>query len=430
MSSDGKLVTTNSRINELADAALRATERGDYLQAKRLYAEALQHAPKHPTLLYNYASLARISGDLDLAEELLDQVIAVKPEDSAAWHLRSSLRRWDPQHNHIEELLSAINHLPKHATPRQRVELSYALAKEYEDCADYSNAKDWLYKGARLKRQHINYRINDDLQTITALTDYFKSPALSQADKPASSRPSGPCPIFIISLPRAGSTLLERMLSCDNKVTAGGELPYFPQLLGKALQQAFISANGSQARPGSKAELVGYASTIDWRQLGQNYLDKLPRQPFVIDKLPLNYLNIGFIRMALPQSRILYLQRDAADHELALMKHLFNQAYPWSYDVDEIKCYRQAVESLCDTVIAEPDSNIQRLSYEQLINSPEATLAKIADYCGLNWSERDIHQALQFADNNQQPSTTGSASQVRNPLHNRSIGLAKRYGWA
>ncbi|WP_157983285.1 sulfotransferase family protein [Idiomarina seosinensis] len=164
--------------------------------------------------------------------------------------------------------------------------------------------------------------------------------------------------------------------------------------------------------------------------MGQNYLDKLPRQPFVIDKLPLNYLNIGFIRMALPQSQILYLQRDAADHELALMKHLFNQAYPWSYDVDEIKCYRQAVESLCDTVIAEPDSNIQRLSYEQLINSPEATLAKIADYCGLNWSERDIHQALQFADNNQQPSTTGSASQVRNPLHNRSIGLAKRYGWA
>lgn len=243
---------------------------------------------------------------------------------------------------------------------------------------------------------------------------------------------NGPVPIFIVSLPRAGSTLLERMLSCDSRVTAAGELPYFPQLVGRALQQLFVTKQGPRARPQSKAELVAYAAEIDWQALGRDYIQQLRQHgfadsPYVIDKMPMNYLNIGFIRRALPQARIIYLQRNPDDHALALLKHLFNEAYPWSYNTQEIELYTQAVRSLCLSACAEPSNNILELHYEQLVREPQRALRKVARYCGLNWDNNMLERATHFDRSNTNASTTGSASQVRHQLHSRSIGLSVQF---
>jgi len=411
-------------LKQLADAALQATACGDYAAAQQQYQQAVALAPDNSTLLYNYASLARIMGDLDQAQALLDKVIGLTPADSSAWLMRSQLRRWNPSNNHLDALTNALQQLPANASPRQRVELHYALCKEYEDCENFSKAREHLEAGAALKRRHINYDVNDDLATLTALKRAVTAPT----SKPSHPENHGqPTPIFIISLPRAGSTLLERMLACDSAVYAAGELPYFPQLLGRALQHAYVNANGPKSRPRTKAELVSYADNIDWLQLGRDYLAQLPQHSWVIDKLPLNYLNIGFIRRALPQARIIYLQRDAGDHELALLKHLFNQAYPWSYDRQEIRRYRHAVEELCNEAYEKTGNDIHRLTYEQLVTQPSKTLTAVTDYCGLQWDESMLQQALRFNETNQQPSTTGSSSQIRHSLHSRSIGLAKRY---
>ncbi|MDN7136735.1 sulfotransferase [Pseudidiomarina sp. 1ASP75-14] len=428
----------NSAGKSKADAALRATERGDYTQALNLYAEAVHMTPRHPVLLYNYASLARITGDLDLALTLLNQVIDLNPDDTAAWHMRSNLRRWTPEHNHIAALTkkgqplhsddtSASKGSPKPLSPKQQVELNYALAKEHEDCGNYAEARQHLLCAAALRRQHLNYNIQDDLDTIAALSKKGQPLDFKEASK-RKGCPSSKC-VFVLGLPRVGSTLLERMLSCDKRVVAAGELPFFPQLLGRALQSAFIKQNGPHARPKSKTELVSYVDNVDWQKLGADYLAQLPEGEFVIDKLPLNFLNIGLIQRALPHAKVIYMHRDQQDHELALMKHLFNQAYPWSYSLAEIRQYYEAATALCERACAQSPKTIHKVSYEDLVGTPEQTLKEVSDYCGLNWQQKDLRQALQFASHNQKASTTGSASQVRSQLHQRSVGLAKKYGW-
>lgn len=415
------------KLKQLADAALKATQCGDYAIAKECYHQATTLAPDNSTLLFNYASLARIMGELRLAEKLLDKVVRLTPQDTAAWLMRSQLQRWDINNNHIHQLEDTLKKLPVTGSPKQRVELHYALCKEYEDCEQFSLAKEHLEAGADLRRRHINYDINDDLATLAALKDTISlSPSTEHYDKQFA---NAPVPVFIISLPRAGSTLLERMLSTDENVYAAGELPYFPQLLGRALQKAYLSTNPTRSRPSNKAELVGYAHQINWQQLGRDYLAQLPKKPWVIDKLPMNYLNIGFIQRALPHARIIYLQRDTDDHELALLKHLFNQAYPWSYSRHEIRQYREAVEALCETANEQPSNDIHCLTYEQLIMKPQQTLEAVASYCGLNWSTPAIQSAIAFNKSNQAPSTTGSATQIRRSLHQRSIGLSEKYGF-
>ncbi len=453
----------NSAGNALAAAALRATERGDYSKALELYAEAASATPRHSVLLYNYASLARITGKLELAHTLLNQVIELNPVDTAAWHMRSNLRRWSPEHNHIAGLTALAEGAapPPEKTkpqggqplqckdapaqpfsPKQKVEIHYALAKEYEDCREFAKAKHHLLLGASLRRKHLRYDLQDDLDTLAALSELAGGAAppagetKSQGGQPLQCKDvfqEGGCPpckvIFIVGLPRVGSTLLERMLGCDEKITMAGELPFFPQLLGRALQRAFTQQHGANARPKSKSELVRYATQIDWQALGRDYLQQLPSSNVIIDKLPLNFLNIGFIQRALPNAKIIYMHRDQQDHELALMKHLFNQAYPWSYQLNEIRQYYCAAHKLCEIAEQQPQNSIFKLSYEDLVTAPEETLAAVADYCQLDWNEEDTRKALKFNSNNSSASTTGSASQVRSGLHQRSVGLAKHYDW-
>lgn len=434
------------KARELANAALRETERGAYASAFKLYASAAALAPSDADLLFNYASLARITGSLALAESLLTRVVALRPGDSAAWLLLSGLRRWSAGDNHVASMRRVLGEITGASagsgsgsgsgSPRQRVELLYALAKECEDIEDYAAARDYLQQGAALRRKHLRYDVRDDVTTMAALRDLVDELAGSRAASASASASAatetGPTPIFIVSLPRAGSTLLERMLSTDSRIAAGGELPFFPQLVGRALQQAYIARNGKLARPKSKAELVTYATELDWPQIGRDYLQMLRQAghgdaPYVIDKMPLNFLNIGFLRRALPQARIIYLQRDPDDHALALYKHLFNEAYPWSYDLTEISAYTDAARNLCTAASAHPTNHIFTLSYEDLVQKPQRSLRDLIDYCGIDWSDGAYERALQFNESNKNASTTGSASQVRNALHARSIGLAAKY---
>ncbi|MEX1222212.1 MAG: sulfotransferase [Idiomarina sp.] len=415
---------SSNSVTELANAAMRCSQLEDYPQAATLYQQALRLAPNNPTLLFNYGALLRITGDLTAAEQTLDRAIAVNPDDYEAWHLRSGLRRQTQQANHVTELRAQ---LAASKAPKARVNLLYALAKELEDLAEYEQAINYLNEGAELRRRHLNYNVQDDVQTFAALARLtLPTPALNKA-------PAGtPTPIFVVSLPRAGSTLVERMLGCHNDVHLAGELNNFPQLLGQQLKQqslaAGISFNSKPAR--SKAELVGLVEHFDqaaFSALGTGYLNSLPAPAsgsrYVIDKLPLNLLNVGFIVNALPQAKIVYVRRNKLDHGYAMYKHLFAHAYPFSYNLAEISAYYDASHQLMDTWQRQFPEHVITLDYENLVAEPEHVSKQLFDFCGLNWST----EVLQFHKTNDAPSTTGSASQIRQPLHKRSIGLAQHY---
>ena len=419
------LAGNTSAVTKLANAAMRCSQLEDYPQAATLYQQALRLAPDNPTLLFNYGALLRITGDLTAAEQTLDRAISVNPDDYEAWQLRSSLRRQTEQANHVGELRAQ---LAVSKAPKARVNLLYALAKELEDLGHFEQSIQTLNEGAALRRQHLNYNVQDDEETFTELARLqLPTPTATQAAT------DNVTPIFVVSLPRAGSTLVERMLGCHAEVQLAGELNNFPQLLGQQLKRQYLSSgdtSGDISPPRSKAELVRVAEQFErstYTDIGESYLKSLPTPAehtrYVVDKLPLNLLNVGFIVNALPQARIIYIRRNKLDHGYAMYKHLFAHAYPFSYDLAEISRYYDASHQLMETWQQQFAEHVLSVDYEQLVTDPESVSKRLFDFCGLTWSA----DVLQFHKANNAPSTTGSASQIRQPLHQRSIGLAEHY---
>lgn len=399
----------------LSELALQCSQLQQFDQAATLYQQALTLQLDNATLYYNYATMLRFSGQLAKAGQMLDRAIALQPEDTDAWHLRSNLRKQQPGQHHCNELTQMLQR--PDLSPKQRVQLHYALAKELEDLQQYPQSFAHLKAGATLRRQHINYNLHDDLTVMQLVQQQFDAEFFRQ---PRSEGFHNNEAVFIVSMPRAGSTLVERMLGCDAKIQLAGELNNFAsQLTLLAQQQA--------GRKLDKAALVQQAGQLDYAALGRAYINSTRpltgEKPHFVDKLPLNFLYVGLIHLALPQAKIIHVQRNPIDHCYAIYKHLFADAYPFSYQLDELAQYYQAYQALMAHWQRCLPGVIHTVQYEELISQPETQSKALFDYCGLSWNEH----CLEFHRHNTQASTTGSASQVRQPLYTSSVARWRCY---
>jgi tetratricopeptide (TPR) repeat protein len=402
----------------LSELALECSQLKRFGQAAQLYQQALTLQGENATLLYNYATMLRFCGQLDKAEQMLDKAIALQPLDTDAWHLRSSLRKQQASNNHCPGLTDMLQQ--QDLSPKQRVQLHYALAKELEDLTQYPQSFAQLQAGATLRRQHINYQLADDLVIMQRIQQQFSANFFQQA------RPAG-CnnaePVFIVSMPRAGSTLAERMLGCDGQVQLAGELNNFASQLSRLCQ---LNQQQTVAKP-DRSALVQQATKLDFATLGQAYIDSTRpltgRHKHFVDKLPLNFLYVGLIHLALPRARIIHVQRNPIDHCYAIYKHLFADAYPFSYQLDELAQYYQAYQALMAHWQHCLPGVVHTVQYEALVSQPEETSQALYQHCGLKWTK----DCLQFHQHNQQASTTGSASQIRQPLYKSSVARWRCY---
>jgi hypothetical protein len=227
-------------------------------------------------------------------------------------------------------------------------------------------------------------------------------------------------PIFIIGLPRTGTTLAERILASHSEVFAAGELNNFAM----RMMQQVRKKTGTQNL--SRQALVKKSAELDSKDLGQAYLDSTRpltgHSPHFVDKMPLNFLYAGLIHMALPQARIIHMVRNPMDSCYAIYKRLFQDAYPWSYDLDEIAAYFLAYRRLMAHWDEAMPGVIYRLAYEDLVTDPENTARELLRFCSLPWQP----QCLRF-DENKAATTTASASQVRQPVYTSSVQRWRDY---
>ncbi|MFC6633374.1 tetratricopeptide repeat-containing sulfotransferase family protein [Microbulbifer taiwanensis] len=384
--------------------------------AEAQYRHAIGLRGDEPGFYYNLATAQRFLGKLSDAEESLRRVLELNPRDSEAYLLLSGLRRQDGEFNHIAPMqaLLADGGLPA----RERVNLHYALAKELEDLGHYKGSFQQLESGARLRRQNMRYNLQGDLAVMQSLQRNFDSGFFARCVAGCESVE----PIFILGMPRTGSTLLERILSSHSQVQSAGELNNFALQMMKAVHSA---STGSSARL-TKLQLVEASRGIDFGALGVAYIDSTRlltgKKPHFIDKLPFNYLYIGLIHAALPNAKIIHMQRHPMDTCYAIYKQLFESAYPFSYDLEELGNYYLAYRQLMDHWQEVLPGRICEVRYEDLVENVEATAHRVMDYCGLEWQV----QCLDFY-RSREASTTASAAQVRQPIYSSSIGKWKNY---
>jgi tetratricopeptide (TPR) repeat protein len=388
---------------------------------------AVALAPRNPQIIFNRATVRRFIGELEGAESDYDQVIALAPRDYEAYVNRSELRVQTAARNHVAELeaLTARNF----ADWRGEIQIRFALAKEYEDLGEYAKSFEHLRKGAGKRRENLQYDVARDVATVDWIIDAF--PGAPAGDAPgacerASARledASGPledAPIFIVGLPRSGSTLVERILDSHSSLSSAGELDCFALSIVDAVKQR------SGQAPITRQDLVALSATVDFAELGRDYLRRARAATGAggrfIDKMPLNYLYCGLIRRALPNAKMVYVARHPMAVGYAMYKTLFKDGYPFSYDLNEIGRYYVAHRRLMEHWRTSMPGAVYELNYEDLVADQRRATRKLLEYCGLDWQEgcMAFHQ-------NPAATTTASAAQVRRPVYSSSVSLWRHY---
>jgi hypothetical protein len=262
----------------------------------------------------------------------------------------------------------------------------------------------------------MKYDVDRDLETIEAIKRTFDRSVFENAG-PGCDNPE---PIFILGMPRTGTTLVERILASHSDVFAAGELNNFAAQLMTMMRAQNID------KKVSRDDMVKLSAQLDFQRLGESYVAST--RPFTgnskrfIDKMPLNYLYVGLIHLALPNATIINLQRAPMDTCYAIYKQLFVDAYPFSYDLEELARYFVAYDGLMQHWNEVLPGVIHTIQYEELVGDIEGKTRQMLSACDLDWQA----QCLKFYEN-KEASTTASTAQIRRPVYKSSVGKWKDY---
>lgn len=383
---------------------------GLFQEAKALYRRLTEIAPDEGSDHYNLGTMQRALGELELAEASFSRAIKLNAADYDAWYARSQLREQTVERNHIEKLDELLQRGIQ--LPRGEVQVCYALAKELEDTGQYAESFANLKRGADRRRQHLQYDVAGDTETMSAIAAIYDQERLAVAAAGCDSEE----PIFVVGMPRTGTTLVECILGSHSQVYAAGELNNFAAEMTRAVDKKGLN----------KQQRVAASSALDFNALGEAYLNSTRNQTGhtlrFIDKLPLNFLYVGLIHLALPDAKIIHVQRHPLDTCYAVYKTLFQDVYPFSYDLDELVQYYIAYHRLMQHWQECLPGVIQVVAYEQLVSDLEVQAKILVAGVGLDWEPA----CLEFHSNTA-ASTTASASQVRQPVYQSSLGKWAHY---
>ncbi len=354
-------------------------------------------------------------GSLDEAWDAYEKAVALEPRRPIFYHMLVStgrLRADSPHAARLEALGADIDALPA----SEQIYLHFALGAVYSAGGRHAESFRHQLAGNRLKRTGIPY------DEATALATLQRLPAIFTHDVVRAGSALGNAselPIFIVGMPRSGTTLVEQILASHPSVFGAGELMDMPILLGQQKSSNGVT-NIDQAIAGMKSE--GLA------RLGAAYIEKLrvhaPTASRIVDKLPDNYMRLGFIHLALPRARIIHVRRDPVDTCLSCFSKLFVGELPYAYDLAEVGRYYRAYEA----VMAHwrevlPAGVMLGVQYEDVVADLEGQARRMLAHCDLPWDAR----CLSF-HTTRRTVKTASVTQVRKPLYGSAVGKWHVYG--
>lgn len=366
-------------------------------------------------LVYARANALRHLGHMQEAEHAYELCLALDPLHAEAhWALAHHQKSHSPGER-VSRIRKALSHTKLDS--EDAVYLQFALFKELDAAGSPADAWKALDAGVRSKRNRVRFDDATDEATFQALRQICNEEFLTaSAPTRANDGNDAAIPVFIVGLPRSGTTLLERMLSNHPDVVTAGELNDFPFQLSWALNR-FIGET-------PRADVVEACRELDYAQLGRGYVDRTAWRAkgarFLVDKLPNNILHAGFVHKALPQAKIICVRRSAMDSCFSTFKHLFSgSAYAFSYGQREMAGRYRRFEQLVDHWEDVASQAFLGIRYEELVAAPESVLARVSSFCGLSYRPEMVDIQANSA-----PSATASSSQIREPVHTRNVN-----GW-
>ena len=380
--------------------------------AATAFRRALSLRPDFAAAACNLGNTLKQAGQIDAAIDAYTQALEIEPDYADAHRMLAFARK----HTTRDKYVSAMESLFADAAldDTARIHLGFALGKAHEDLGDYDRAFGFLQQANTLQRATFDYDVAHDAAFFDRLRTSFDASRLAQSDGPGANDPT---PIFVLGMPRSGTTLVEQILASHPQVHGAGELSLLDEIAA------------SCSPDGAFADFPAQAAQLDARalaELGDRYLAEVrqrdPAASFVVDKKPVNFRLVGLIRLILPAARIVHCRRDPMDTCLSIYKNFFATHNAFAYDLAELGQYYRLYNSLMAHWLAVSGDAILEVRYEDLIANQRPESERLLAHCGLPWDDA----CLQF-HKTERVVRTASAVQVRQPIFTSSVELWRRY---
>jgi len=384
------------------------------VEALAAFEKCLELEPREPSALLGRGHLLRIQGRRDEAIASYEKCAEPQPEFGAAFWCLASLKG----HRFSDEDVSEMRHRIEagNLDADSEINFRFALARAYENLGDFEAAWRQYQQGNKQKRARVQYDPVDVETKHDKLIEVFTAGLLQEK---ISRETVSPTPIFILGVPRSGSTLIEQILASHSMVEGAGELPQI------VMMSAALGKNRSDdpAYP----ELLRQMNRKELASLGKTYMEQTaPHRhedlPYFTDKMPANFSHAGFIQLILPNAKIIDARRNPLDTCVGNYRQLFAQGKKQSYDLQELGEYYLQYRRMMDHWDEVMPDRILQVQYEDVVSDLESQVRRILEHCGLPWED----SCLKFFESDRAVNTA-SAEQVREPIYKDAVGYWKHY---
>jgi predicted Zn-dependent protease len=389
---------------------------GDYQTAIEIYAAILAEYPEHPRIWMSYGHALKTAGQQQRSIDAYRRSLVLDPGCGEVWWSLANLKTYRFEAADIDTMRNELGRTGLADKDRQHLE--FALGKALEDEADYEGSFRHYLAGNTLRGESLRYDANDTSTRVARICRSYTQ-AFFAAREGWGARAADP--IFIVGLPRAGSTLLEQILASHSAVEGTMELPEITSITRELRGQG----DASQSMP--YHDVVESLDDAALRMLGERYLEhtRIQRKtdaPFFIDKMPNNFLHLGLIHLMLPNARII----DARRHPLACCFSAFKQHFArgqsFTYGLDDVGRYYRDYVALMAHFDAVLPGRVHRVFYERMVEDTEGEVRRLLAYCGLPFEDG----CLRFFEN-ERPVRTASSEQVRKPIYREGVDHWRHY---
>ena len=379
-------------------------------EAIEYYKKAYKINNYNETLLINLAGAYQIDAEFEKSKKTLKEIHTNFPKNTKADFMYSSVHSYHENDNHRNEMINKLN---LDLNTQDIVYLNFAIAKSYSDIKNYSDSSNYFINANKLQYSlFANYKFEDELNKFNIVKNKFEN--FEFKDLCPHKKPNL---IFIVGLPRSGTTLTHQIISSHTEVYGAGELPIISNIFNNKIKDdTFLDKIFENNDYHKNTFVQKFAEKVE--KIFNQFDNKI-----ILDKLPLNFIWVGFIKLLFPQAKIIHCKRNLRDVGLSIYRNYFDGGHlPWSYNDETLVQFIKAYENLMNFWNDKLPNQIYNCEYENLVNNQLDETKKMINFCNLDWQDNCIDHTK-----NDTGIKTVSISQARKPIYKSSIKLSDNY---
>ena len=386
------------------------TKLAKYKEGRDAYLKALEFKPDSPRVHLSLGHVFKTMGEIDNSIDAYRKTIFKNNLSGEAYWSLANLKTYSFSENEIKDMEKTLE---GDMSDIERSQMYFALGKAYEAKKDFDNSFKNYYKGNKVKKNLIKYSSDDTTQNTKRILKFFNKENIVSLSK---SSISDKDPIFVLGMPRSGSTLIDQIISSHSKVDGTQELPNIIK----------IAAELNTIKQDSYPEVLKKLDDLQLTKFGKDYISETKWArgvaPFFIDKMPNNFIHIGLIKTILPNAKIIDTRRDPMDTCFSCFKQFFARGQLFTYSLEDLGNYYSDYIRAMNHWHSVYGKDIFTVHYDNVINETEETIRELIDYCDLSFEK----ECLEFYKSSR-PVKTPSAEQVRQPIYKSGLNYWKNY---